>query len=65
MTTQERIIQWHDDFQQLQQDWRQWLATHDDYQDFRAAWKAYQAELQNGAVVQVASSISAVAGLQG
>ena len=63
MTTQDRITQWHEDFQKLQQDWRQWLATHNNHRDFRAAWKAYQAQLQNGEVVRVAHNISVVAGL--
>ena len=63
MTTQDRITQWHEDFQQLQQDWRQWLATHDNYRDFRTAWQAYQAQLGRAEVVQVAQNISATAGL--
>jgi hypothetical protein len=63
VTPQERITQWHEDFQQLQQDWRQWLAAHDNYRDFRTAWQAYQVQLRRAEVVDVARTISATAGL--
>jgi hypothetical protein len=55
---EENIARWHEDFQRLHQDWREWLRSHQNYKDFKDAWQEFQAQEKNYGVLRVANNIT-------
>ncbi len=48
MTGQERINQWHTDFEKVRQQWQEWLDENfDRYQTVEDAWAAFKRQQQN------------------
>ena len=45
--TREQINRWHEGFQQLKQDWSEWLRSNAaDYTTYEDAWSAFRAQQQ-------------------